>query len=485
MLRPDASGLPDFRLSRNALRLFKYPITNYCIVNYFVQPQCIAALRVLPIFALPMKKMNILLLGSGGREHAFAWKLSQSDLLNKLFIAPGNAGTSNHGSNVNLSVNDFEGIKKCCIENAIDLLVVGPEEPLVRGIHDLFLADPSLKHIPVIGPQKAGAVLEGSKAFSKEFMKRHAIPTAAYGTFTADNLDDAERFLETLSAPYVLKADGLAAGKGVLIVDTLEQARSELREMLSGNMLGAAGTTVVIEEFLAGVELSVFILTDGKDYVLLPEAKDYKRIGVGDTGLNTGGMGAVSPVPFANGAFMSKVRDRIIEPTVHGLRKEGIPYTGFIFFGLINVKGEPYVIEYNCRMGDPETEAVLPRIQSDLLELLVAAGHGKLSGMKLETDHRSALTIMTVAGGYPGAYEKGKQITGFESIEDALVFHAGTKEEEDKVLSAGGRVMALTALGNSAKEAREKAFREVKKIQFEHAYYRNDIGKDMLEEFIS
>ena len=427
-----------------------------------------------------MKNTNILILGSGGREHAFAWKLAQSKRLNKLFIAPGNAGTLQHGINVNLSVNDFEGIKVFCLENAIDLLVVGPEEPLVHGIHDFFLADPVLKHIPVIGPQKAGAVLEGSKAFSKEFMKRHSIPTAAYGTFTAQTLGEAELFLEGLDAPYVLKADGLAAGKGVLIVDTIEQARLELREMLSGNMLGAAGTTVVIEEFLAGVELSVFILTDGKDYLLLPEAKDYKRIGVGDTGLNTGGMGAVSPVPFANEAFMDKVRERIIEPTVKGLHVEGIPYTGFIFFGLIKVQGEPFVIEYNCRMGDPETEAVLPRIQSDLLELLDAAGKGRLSEMRMDIDPRAALTIMLVAGGYPGAYEKGKHITGFESVQDALVFHAGTKEEGGKVVSAGGRVMALTALGDSAFEARERAFQEVKKIHYEHSFYRSDIGKDML-----
>lgn len=427
-----------------------------------------------------MKNTNILILGSGGREHAFAWKLAQSKRLNKLFIAPGNAGTLQHGINVNLSVNDFEGIKVFCLENAIDLLVVGPEEPLVHGIHDFFLADPVLKHIPVIGPQKAGAVLEGSKAFSKEFMKRHSIPTAAYGTFTAQTLGEAELFLEGLDAPYVLKADGLAAGKGVLIVDTIEQARLELREMLSGNMLGAAGTTVVIEEFLAGVELSVFILTDGKDYLLLPEAKDYKRIGVGDTGLNTGGMGAVSPVPFANEAFMDKVRERIIEPTVKGLHVEGIPYTGFIFFGLIKVQGEPFVIEYNCRMGDPETEAVLPRIQSDLLELLDAAGKGRLSEMRMDIDPRAALTIMLVAGGYPGAYEKGKHITGLESVQDALVFHAGTKEEGGKVVSAGGRVMALTALGDSAFEARERAFQEVKKIHYEHSFYRSDIGKDML-----
>ena len=385
-----------------------------------------------------MNKQNVLLIGSGGREHAMAWKLAQSPLLNKLFIAPGNAGTSDFGTNVPVSGNDFEGIKKFVLQNQVNLLVVGPEEPLVRGIHDFFLTDDLLKNIPVIGPQKAGAELEGSKDFAKQFMIRHGIPTGAYQTFTKETLSKGIEFLQTLKAPYVLKADGLAAGKGVVICKTIAEAEAELTDMLANQKFGKASESVVIEEFLDGIELSAFAITNGREYLVLPEAKDYKRIGEGDTGPNTGGMGSISPVPFAGKEFMRKVEERVIKPTVEGLQKDGIPFQGFLFFGLMNVNGDPFVIEYNVRLGDPETESILPRIKSDLLEIFLATANGKLSEIKLDIDERTAACVMIVSGGYPGEYVKGKVISGLKSAKKSLVFHAGTDTLNFEVISAGG-----------------------------------------------
>jgi phosphoribosylamine---glycine ligase len=423
--------------------------------------------------------MNVLLLGSGGREHAFAWKLSQSPLLSKLFIAPGNAGSSECGENAPLSPEDFPAIKEFVLQRHIHLVVVGPEAPLVQGIFDYFAETPELQSIPVIGPSRAGAQLEGSKAFAKAFMQEFGIPTAAYREFDAERLDEGLTYLASLPAPYVLKADGLAAGKGVLICPTLEEAQRELRAMLDGKF-GAASATVVVEEFLSGIEFSMFVLTDGKNWKLLPEAKDYKRIGEGDTGPNTGGMGAVSPVPFLTPELLGKVRARIIEPTIRGLQSRRLSYQGFIFFGLILVNGDPYVIEYNCRMGDPETEAVFPRLQSDLLELLLALPAGRLAEMEVRTDPRYAATIFLVAGGYPEAYEKGKVIDGLGEVEGSILFHAGAAREGETVKTNGGRVLAVTSLGDSLTEALEMSRRNAEKIRFEGKYYRKDIGFDLL-----
>ncbi|CAM3959438.1 MULTISPECIES: phosphoribosylamine--glycine ligase [Flavobacterium] len=423
--------------------------------------------------------MKILLLGSGGREHALAWKMLQSAKCTSLFVAPGNAGTASIAKNVTVNPNNFEVVRDFVLSEKIEMVVVGPEDPLVNGIYDFFKNDPNLKNVPVIGPSKMGAQLEGSKEFAKEFLVKHNIPTAKYESFTAASVEKGCDFLETLSAPYVLKADGLAAGKGVLILHDLEEAKKELRSMLVDAKFGQASSKVVIEEFLDGIELSCFVLTDGKSYKILPTAKDYKRIGEGDTGLNTGGMGAVSPVPFADQVLLDKIENRIVKPTIEGLKKDNIEYKGFVFIGLINVKGEPMVIEYNVRMGDPETEVVMPRLKSDLVEIFEAISKQELEKTSLEIDERAATTIMVVSGGYPEDYEKGKEITGIENITDSIVFHAGTKLENDKVITNGGRVLTITSFGNNFQEAIKKSYQSIDKLQFDKMYYRKDIGFDL------
>lgn len=422
--------------------------------------------------------MNVLILGSGGREHVFAWKIKQSKKLNKLFIGPGNAGTGMLGENVIINPNDFEGVKEFVLAKDISLVIVGPEDPLVNGIHDYFLAQESLKNVALIGPSKNAAILEGSKDFAKEFMFRHNIPTAKYKSFQKDTVQQGKKFLEELNSPYVLKADGLAAGKGVIILEGLQDAKNSLLEMLEGKF-GAASKTVVIEEFLKGIELSVFIITDGISYKILPEAKDYKKIGIGDTGLNTGGMGAISPVPFADTEFLNKVENRIIKPTIEGLKNENINYKGFIFFGLMNTEGDPYLIEYNVRMGDPESEVVFPRLKNDLLEILSATANEKLDEIEIEIDERTVSTVMVVSGGYPQSYEKNKEILNLDRISDNILFHAGTKEKDGKILTNGGRVIAVTSYGNNLDECLAKSFNNAEHIKFEGKYYRNDIGFDL------
>ncbi len=423
--------------------------------------------------------MNTLILGSGGREHTFAYKIAQSHRCENLYAAPGNAGTEEIATNVALNVTDFQAIKECVLENNIDLVIVGPEDPLVQGIYDFFTSDEALQHVKLVGPSKEGAELEGSKQRAKEFMQRYEIPTAAYQSFTAGTLEAGKSFLETMNPPFVLKADGLAAGKGVLIIDDIEEAKRELENMLAHSKFGAASEKVVIEEFLDGIELSVFVLTDGKNYKILPTAKDYKRIGEGDTGLNTGGMGAISPVPFADEVFMKKVSDRIVVPTIQGLQEESIDYKGFVFIGLIKVGDDPYVIEYNVRMGDPETEVVLPRIKTDLIDLMEATADGKLNEIDLEIDNRAAVTVMAVSGGYPEAYEKGKVISGIERIGDSIVFHAGTAYKNGEIVTNGGRVMAITSLDSDYKKAIKKSYQNLEELSFDKMYYRTDIGFDL------
>tara|TARA_B100000497_G_scaffold125947_1_gene163553 strand:+ start:23545 stop:24819 length:1275 start_codon:yes stop_codon:yes gene_type:complete len=423
--------------------------------------------------------MNILILGSGGREHTFAYKIAQSKRCKQLFVAPGNAGTSEIATNISISVNDFEAIKKCVINNNIKMVIVGPEDPLVNGIADYFLETTELKNVLLIGPSKAGSLLEGSKERAKEFMMDHQIPTAAYQSFTKETLKEGELFLDTLTPPFVLKADGLAAGKGVLILNDIDEAKNELEEMLSNSKFGVASKTVVIEEFLDGIELSVFVLTDGKNYKILPTAKDYKRIGEGDTGLNTGGMGAISPVPFADGKLMKKIEERIVIPTINGLKKENIDYKGFVFIGLINVNDEPFVIEYNVRMGDPETEVVLPRIKNDLVDLFEATFNQELDKTSIEIDKRAATTVMLVSGGYPEAYEKGKLILGIENIQDSIVFHAGTTIKNNKTVTNGGRVIAITSMDQDYKKALKKTYQNIEKLNFGGMNYRKDIGYDL------
>lgn len=423
--------------------------------------------------------MTILLLGSGGREHALAWKMLQSNKCTKLFVAPGNAGTGSIAFNVNLKITDFEAIKSFALSEQVEMVVVGPEDPLVKGIFDFFQNDSDLKHIPVIGPSKKGAQLEGSKEFAKKFLVKHNIPTAGYDSFTKETVEKGCVFLETLQPPYVLKADGLAAGKGVLIINDLAEAKQELRNMLVDAKFGEASSKVVIEEFLDGIELSCFVLTDGVNYKILPTAKDYKRIGEGDTGLNTGGMGAVSPVPFADAILLEKIENRIVKPTIEGLKKDNIQYKGFVFIGLINVKGEPIVIEYNVRMGDPETEVVIPRVQSDLVELFQAVANEKLNEINLEVTDKSAATIMVVSGGYPEEYVNGKVISGIENVTDSLVFHAGTKKDNETIITNGGRVLAVTSLGDNFEEAIKKSYQNIKKLDFDTMYYRKDIGFDL------
>ena len=423
--------------------------------------------------------MNVLIVGSGGREHAIGWKINQSPKLGKLFFAPGNAGTNDIGTNIPADVNDFEGIKKIVLDQKVDLVIVGPEDPLVNGIHDFFLADAEIKNVPVVGPQKAAAQLEGSKEFSKQFMQKHNIPTAGYASFTKDTLPEGIQYLTTQKPPFVLKADGLAAGKGVVILDDLAEAQKELTAMLADAKFGDASSKVVIEEFMDGIELSVFVLTDGKDYVILPEAKDYKRIGEGDTGLNTGGMGAISPVPFAGEEFLAKVKKQIVEPTIKGLQEDNLPYKGFIFIGLMNENGTPRVVEYNVRMGDPETEVVVPRIESDFLELLYAAGKGELKGMELKVSKETVTTVIMVSGGYPEAYEKGNEITGLNEVEGSVVFHAGTKLVNNQVQTNGGRVLAITSFGKDLNEALASSYKNTAKIKYDKKYFRTDLGKDL------